>query len=377
MYKKSIVAASLILGFSANSIFAEALSSSNIALNKRFSRFEQARRSTVDLKSNSSDMIINTRNEYGNTKKVRLITTKNPFPNKSGNTRKKRKKDPKNESTERKKTAIEKLNANKKKGNRNPNEPKDNEKTVSTTKTKSIKKTRDRSISKTNQRLYRMIFNARSLKELTPEQRKQVYEMHKRYAQTREGQIILRTIQRGEGGGLLVIVGKGKGKSAVFKQYMKNLTTKTHPAYQFPKNMRCFFHNKDVNRCSTAAGLYQITKTNYDYFVKYLGIKDFSRESQDIMALELIRQGRAIRVPGNYSGRGYVEMMKNNRNKALIYGTNDWASSKHSQWKPHNVDYTKIAPTVAKEVDRERSYKLKDPKYYQNWIDESETEANS
>lgn len=156
---------------------------------------------------------------------------------------------------------------------------------------------------------------------------------------------------------------------------MNNLTTKTHPAYQFPKDMRCFFHSK--YGCSTAAGLYQITKTNYDYFVKYLGIKDFSKESQDIMALELIRTGRTIKVPGSYPGRGYVEMMKGNPKKALLYGSDDWASSRSSRWKPSNVDYPKLSETVAKEMGPEKKKDLKDRKFFQSWIDEFEKDANS
>lgn len=374
MYKKSLIAAGLILGFSTHSVFAEGGSAGTIELTKRLDRFEQARRSTTALKSNTTDIIINTRNVYETSKSVHLIAGKFPISNKKGNPRKRKNKNLKADSTERKKTATEKLNAAKKKGHRNPNKPNENEKT-SLTETKNTGKSNVRSVSKSGKRLYRMIYNGRPLKDLSPEQRRQVYEMHKRYAKTREGQIILRTIQRGEGGGLLVIVGKGKGKSDQFKQFMNNLTTRTHPANQFPKKMRCFFHSK--YGCSTAAGFYQITKTNYDYFVKYLGITDFTKESQDIMALELIRTGNAVKVPGSYQGRGYIEMMKNNRNKALIYGTDDWASSSSSRWKPHNRDYTQIAPTVAKEVDREKKNELKGKKYFQSWIDESEKDGNS
>ncbi len=377
MYKKSLVAAGLIVGFSAHSIFAEGGSAGTIELNKRLDRFELARQSAIDLKSNSNDMILNTRNEYGKETKTTLIVTKKPIY-KTKKKKKSKRKNLKPESTERKKTFKEKTKANKKKENRNPNKSSEDKTNISTA-TQKTKKSPYKKFSKTNKRLYRTIFNGRSLRELTPEQRRQVYEMHKRYAQTREGQIILRTIQRAEGGGLLVLVGKGKGKSALFKRYMANLKTNTHPAYQFPKNMRCFFHSK--YGCSTAAGLYQITKTNYDNYTKYLGIKDFSKESQDIMALELMRTGRAVKVPGSYQGRGYVEMMKNNYKKALRYGSDDWASSNSSRWKPSNVDYPELSEKVAKEVDRERKQqragKLKNKKYYQNWIDEVEREANS
>jgi muramidase (phage lysozyme) len=45
---------------------------------------------------------------------------------------------------------------------------------------------------------------------------------------------------------------------------------------------------------STAAGKYQITKTTYDEVAKKLGITDFSPESQDKIALELIRRNGAL-----------------------------------------------------------------------------------
>lgn len=45
---------------------------------------------------------------------------------------------------------------------------------------------------------------------------------------------------------------------------------------------------------STAAGKYQITKTTYDEYAPKLGIKDFSPQSQDRIALELIRSKGAL-----------------------------------------------------------------------------------
>ena len=45
---------------------------------------------------------------------------------------------------------------------------------------------------------------------------------------------------------------------------------------------------------STAAGKYQITKTTYDQYAKKLGITDFSPESQDKIALELIKDKGAL-----------------------------------------------------------------------------------
>jgi len=53
---------------------------------------------------------------------------------------------------------------------------------------------------------------------------------------------------------------------------------------------------------STAAGRYQITKTTYDRYAKKLGITDFSPESQDKIALELIKDNDALEdvKKGNY-----------------------------------------------------------------------------
>ena len=199
----------------------------------------------------------------------------------------------------------------------------------------------------------------------------QILNLHKRILKTETAKVLLGTIQKGEGGGPLIIVGKGKGKSVKFNNRMNNLNFSTHPAYQFPKGMRCFFHNKQVNRCSTASGCYQITKSNFDYYAKHLGIKDFSIESQQIIALELIRTGRAKIVKGNYKGRGYVEIIKGNLKNAIIYGTNDWASSKFSEWGGHKSDYLKDSTNISKSIKNEnqKAKKLKDQAYYQGFLD--------
>ena len=45
---------------------------------------------------------------------------------------------------------------------------------------------------------------------------------------------------------------------------------------------------------STAAGHYQILMRIYDYYKKSLNLKDFSPNSQDIIAMQLIRECKAI-----------------------------------------------------------------------------------
>lgn len=170
MYKKSIVAAGLLLVFSANSLFAETGTSGTNELNNTLDRFEQARQATIDLKSNSNDMILNTRDQYGKERKTLLIINKSSYIKKSHKGKKIKRKNRKADSTEREKTFKEKYDASKKKDNRKPNEPTGGEKTTST-ETKPTRKPRDRSMSKSNKRLYKAIIYARPLTELTPEQR--------------------------------------------------------------------------------------------------------------------------------------------------------------------------------------------------------------
>ena len=45
---------------------------------------------------------------------------------------------------------------------------------------------------------------------------------------------------------------------------------------------------------STAAGRYQILQRIYDYYKKSLGLNSFSKESQDLIALQLIRECKAL-----------------------------------------------------------------------------------
>lgn len=45
---------------------------------------------------------------------------------------------------------------------------------------------------------------------------------------------------------------------------------------------------------STAAGRYQILSRNYDHYKKLLGLKDFSPLSQDKIAIQLIKEQRAL-----------------------------------------------------------------------------------
>jgi len=51
---------------------------------------------------------------------------------------------------------------------------------------------------------------------------------------------------------------------------------------------------KRLGLFSTAAGRYQILSRNYDHYAKQLGLKDFGAMSQDKIAIQLIKERRAM-----------------------------------------------------------------------------------
>ncbi|GAC1466012.1 MAG: glycoside hydrolase family protein [Chamaesiphon sp.] len=62
---------------------------------------------------------------------------------------------------------------------------------------------------------------------------------------------------------------------------------------QHPGILQCAMVNEQ-RLCSTAAGRYQMMDFNWSELAPKLGLKDFSPQSQDRMALELIRQQGAV-----------------------------------------------------------------------------------
>ncbi len=60
-----------------------------------------------------------------------------------------------------------------------------------------------------------------------------------------------------------------------------------------PREMRCG-RRYGKKLCSDAAGRYQFLSTTWDRFSKKFGVRDFSPENQDLMAIELIREKGAL-----------------------------------------------------------------------------------
>ncbi|WP_333040530.1 MULTISPECIES: glycoside hydrolase family 104 protein [unclassified Microcoleus] len=60
-----------------------------------------------------------------------------------------------------------------------------------------------------------------------------------------------------------------------------------------PREMRCGRRYRK-KLCSDAAGRYQFLSTTWDRFAKKFGVRDFSPENQDLMAIELIREKGAL-----------------------------------------------------------------------------------
>ncbi|WP_194720832.1 glycoside hydrolase family 24 protein [Noviherbaspirillum malthae] len=82
--------------------------------------------------------------------------------------------------------------------------------------------------------------------------------------------------------GYNVIVGSTPTKPILFSSYAD------HPR----KLMELIIKNKPV--ISTAAGRYQLLQRYFDFYRKQLGLRDFSPASQDAIALQQIKERRAL-----------------------------------------------------------------------------------
>jgi muramidase (phage lysozyme) len=142
--------------------------------------------------------------------------------------------------------------------------------------------------------------------------------------------LFLRVIQEAEGGEPNLMVGGCRAKNL-----------KRHPGLTLPR--KCFFPVK-INgrwRYSTASGNYQITLTNWRRIAEFLGLRDFSVNSQMLAALELIRSG------GFKSQKGFLHLVEGHVNKALCETTQPWATSSCSSLPGHpKINYARLADKI-------------------------------
>jgi muramidase (phage lysozyme) len=84
------------------------------------------------------------------------------------------------------------------------------------------------------------------------------------------------------------IVGSRVGRALLFTSYADHPRVKVQLRADDPKTL------VDEGLWSTAAGRYQILARYYDAYRKTLGLGDFSPASQDRIAIQMIREQRAI-----------------------------------------------------------------------------------
>lgn len=111
----------------------------------------------------------------------------------------------------------------------------------------------------------------------------------------------------------------------------------TFDSYAAHPNMRKTFKQTDgKTNVTTAAGKYQITKTTYDDIAPKLGITDFSPESQDRIALELMRRSGALDkvLAGDFQG-------------AIAKASGTWASFPGSPYPQPTVAQKRIDKFLA------------------------------
>jgi muramidase (phage lysozyme) len=72
---------------------------------------------------------------------------------------------------------------------------------------------------------------------------------------------------------------------------------------------------KRIGKFSTAAGRYQILQRYYDHYARVLGLPDFSPESQDQIAIQMIREQHA-----------YPDVVAGRFDDAVAKVANIWAS---------------------------------------------------
>lgn len=81
--------------------------------------------------------------------------------------------------------------------------------------------------------------------------------------------------------------------------------------YGYEDHPRELVHLPKLKIKSTAAGRYQLLSRYYDHYKKQLGLKDFSPRSQDLIAIQQIRERRALHLIEAGRFAEAVELVKN------------------------------------------------------------------
>ncbi|TAE53622.1 MAG: glycoside hydrolase family 24 [Oscillatoriales cyanobacterium] len=100
-------------------------------------------------------------------------------------------------------------------------------------------------------------------------------------------------IERDRVKAFLDTIASAEGTAAADGYHTQYTGTKFASFSDHPREMRCG-RRYGKKLCSDAAGRYQFLSTTWDRFAKKFGVKDFSPENQDLMAIELIRERGAL-----------------------------------------------------------------------------------
>lgn len=169
----------------------------------------------------------------------------------------------------------------------------------------------------------------------------------------RDVKLFLDVIQKAEGGKPNLMVGGCRAKSL-----------KQHPGLTLPRKCQFRIWLNGRWRYSTASGNYQITLSNWKQLAPFLGLQDFSEESQALAALELIRRGGGAAGAKTQKGialkrriqTGFRHLLQGDVNSALCLATYDWASSTCSPFPGRKINYVRLAQTFRKGKNKSLSY---------------------
>lgn len=130
--------------------------------------------------------------------------------------------------------------------------------------------------------------------------------------------------------GYNVVVGSTTERPILFSSYAD------HPHRKIYEENDSWDHDGKVD-ASTAAGRYQVLGRYFDAYKKQLGLPDFGPESQDRIALQLIRECRAL----NDIDSGRIET-------AIRKCSSRWASFPGSGYGQHENKMTKLLDAYVK-----------------------------